>query len=533
MKKSIYFVITALFLTTLSCTSKQAVILQSTHLSIKEINDYMKMGRELSAQQKYEAAAEIFRKIIEDDTTNGEALIRCGFALTRLDQLAEARFYLTRVIDNRCGDIAEARLLRGTVYQENGSYDLALKDFNAYLSTKGSAIDSGNCLFRRATCYFQKNEFDAVIADCDHCLGKFEYEEYVRELLGDTYCRLGQPEVAVSQYRKALKIVENKKSLAQIDRIRNKVQTGCDRAEAAPALQRQIDDADTGAVIEIKAGTYDDHFTIANKIGLRIVVTGGVAEVGVDNERQTILTIHRSSNIVLEGFHFLHKGEHSSVTAVKIDSCDEITLRNCEIDGNGNGGIHAKDAKNLRIIKCSIHGCETGISTWNVDGCKISECRFWNNGFFNAPKIFTQKYCSHLEFTDNNNRFPDNAPVPETWLKLLKQSHRIPYFNTAPYLLTANLTIGGKEESVLLTQHDNFLPDNELVVAIISPTNKLDTVHLPVNQNFSWGLQRGAQVYSAPEPDKIKCEFNTKHDIWKGWIGWNDEKKKFGFWRKK
>jgi tetratricopeptide (TPR) repeat protein len=489
------------------------------HLSKSEIKRYMAMGIELSTQEKFKAAAEVFQKIIDDDTMNVEALIRHGYACTQNEEYADARYDFTRVIDHKIGDTAEAFLLRGTVYANTAQYAYAVKDFDVYLNVGGKNIDSASCLFRRAKCYYDENKFDSALADCKSSLGRFEYEEYVREMLGDIYCRLGKNEQAGEEYQKAQALYQEKNRAAHFERIKGKVESRCNRPDAIPSLQLKIDKAKPGDLIEIPAGTYNDHLFIYDKEDLRLIAVGGVAKLRTDNAHQQLIMIKNSRNITIDGFLLRHDVEGSAVCNIEIDSSEGVSVRNCEIVGSDMNGVYVKASKEVAFDKCVIHHCDPGLSFWNVDGAAVTQCRFWNNGFHYTSHDVTYNDATTISFDKNNTGFPDKSPLQEGWLSLLNKEGRLPLFNDKPYLLSGDFNGDGHDEYALQTQRANFSPDTGLDIAIISGTSHVDVVRLPVNQNFSWSVRNGrSEDGPNPSPDSIACEFNAAASISEGII---------------
>lgn len=474
----------------------------------------MKMGRDLSDQQKYEAAAEMFERIINDDSTNGEALIRHGFASTRLEQYDDAIFDFSRVINNKTGDTAEAYMLRGTVYQNKGHYDYAIRDFNAYLGIKTHSIDSNNCIFRRATCFSDENKFDSALADLNRCADGFEYREYVNELRGDIFCRMGKGDLATLEYRNAMELYQKKNSTGNLDRIKDKANNPCSRPDNTTSLQSKIDNSKPGDVITVPAGSYHDHVFIKNKENILLLASGGTVKMTGDQDKQPIFVIQNSRAITIDGFYLYYDGSGPSKQHIEISKSDSICLKNSEFEKTEVNSVYIRDSKRFSVIKCRFHNCSSALTLWNVEGCEVTDCQFWENGFHYHSNDIEGSNSTGLVYDNINRYFPDNTPVSGEWLASLKQFDLVPLFNARPFLVRGDFNGDGREEYALQTQKSDFSGDTGIKIAIFSENLTIDTVQIPVNQNFEWSIHSG----HSSSPDTIAVEFNSAHDYCRGMI---------------
>jgi tetratricopeptide (TPR) repeat protein len=483
-------------------------------LSKSQVGQYMKMGTDLSDQNKYDAAAEMFEKIIDDDSMNGEALIHHGFACTRLEQYSNAIFDFSRVINNKTGDTAEAYMLRGTVYQNKGHYDSAIRDFNMYLNIKSHSIDSNNCFFRRASCYSDENKFDSALADLNRCSDGFEYKEYVYELRGDVFCRMGKGDRAASEYQKAFELYQQKNSTGNLDRIKEKANSPCSRPENTTSLQLKLDNAKPGDVITVPAGSYHDHVFIKNKDHILLVSSGGTAKMTGDQDKQPIIVIQNSRAITIDGFYLYYDGSSDSKQHIEIRKSDNICLKNCEFEKTEVNSVYISDSKQISFIKCRFHNCSSALTLWNVEGCEVTDCQFWENGFHYHSNDIEGSNSTGLVFNKINGYFPDNTPVSTEWLSSLKQHDLVPLFKARPFLVHGDFNGDGREEYALQSQRADFRGDTGIKIAIFSENSVMDTVRIPVNQNFEWSNHLGHNS----SPDTIAVEFNSVHENCKGAI---------------
>ncbi len=156
------------------------------------------------------------------------------------------------------------------------------------------------------------------------------------------------------------------------------------------SLQDAIDviPDDVEVTIKIKPGTYYGSITLKDNLILQVSEPNNPSDpnenifvtiVGDPNTSAIQITNSKSSTYLLEKFVIL--GATDGI------SCDgnNITLKNCIIEGNKNYGISVYDSNNIGIINCTVTGNGSneidggGIGIWDNNNVIIVNTILWNN----------------------------------------------------------------------------------------------------------------------------------------------------------
>ncbi len=154
-------------------------------------------------------------------------------------------------------------------------------------------------------------------------------------------------------------------------------------------IQRAIDYARSGEIIQIAEGFYEisGSLMMENKSDITIRGTGVVDIIGLTYVHS--LWLKNCRDIVIENLHLVHQMGAEYVTCeganvLRLEDCDDITIRHNELNGCGNIGVYALNCRKIEIIKNYIHSNTSAgirIEGWHVEPelIIISENRIINN----------------------------------------------------------------------------------------------------------------------------------------------------------
>ncbi len=192
-------------------------------------------------------------------------------------------------------------------------------------------------------------------------------------------------------------------------------------ADLSP-LQRLIDAAAPGAVVEVGPGTYTGDIVIDRPIHL----LGRGRPLLLGSRAGSVIRV-RSDHVVVEGFDIDGRaggdlGRDSSGVHV---AAAHVTVRDCRIR-NTLFGVYVREAADARVERCSIRGIAgrdpgekgSGIHVWNTDGFRLvgndlADVRdgFYiqssSHGFIAGNAARDLRYGIHYMFSDDNT-FEDN-----------------------------------------------------------------------------------------------------------------------------
>ncbi len=133
-------------------------------------------------------------------------------------------------------------------------------------------------------------------------------------------------------------------------------------------------------------------------------------------EDVTIFTLKNCSNIKIIGLTLRHDLMGCFTNCFDINTCDNISFINCDINGSGYIGICINKSTNVKVENCKIHQCTVGIFLWEnnetYNGITASKSDVTiRNSFFEENEIgnicFDQNYADLIEFevTLNGKQF--------------------------------------------------------------------------------------------------------------------------------
>lgn len=149
-------------------------------------------------------------------------------------------------------------------------------------------------------------------------------------------------------------------------------------------LQNVIDASQSGDVIQFEPGRYEvaASLVIQEKSNLQFKGTAGVLLVCL-NPTANVFDVIDSKKVLLRSLRMTHREpaatERCTGNVIFISGGDEITIRDCEINGCGAIGVYAFTAR-LSVIRCHIHNN----SLWPITFCgthlSLKKNRIENNG---------------------------------------------------------------------------------------------------------------------------------------------------------
>jgi len=220
-------------------------------------------------------------------------------------------------------------------------------------------------------------------------------------------------------------------------------------AGAYDEVQEAIDESFDGATIFIDEGTYGMFEINTNVVGMRI--TGLNPLIESTQGWGNVVDIYFGENIMLDSLRIAHYDQASHFGSVINISCSKyISIRNCDIYGPGEAGIHMLSSEDISIIGNRIHDITyTAIKTamWQVDtvGCpnRVSGLDIRDNYIYNTP-LAIEGYTSDSDpldyYTMNYFYDPDLGPSDE-------ESFSLHYID--PTLLLATTTLVSHDPVVI------------------------------------------------------------------------------------
>ena len=157
----------------------------------------------------------------------------------------------------------------------------------------------------------------------------------------------------------------------------------------------------------------DSEFVLRNLDGLKI--TGASAEtvnLQISPRRSNVLSIEACSNIELTGLNIGHTdGGICTGGVLKLESCQNITIRECGLFGCGTLGVDATDCKGIYLDHSRIYHCSVGAMQLSAcydvlaDGCDVYDCT--------ALSLFSVENTYGFRFY--NSTVFSNEDVEYTW----------------------------------------------------------------------------------------------------------------------
>lgn len=144
-----------------------------------------------------------------------------------------------------------------------------------------------------------------------------------------------------------------------------------------PELQRRIDAAAPGAVVEVAAGVYEGNLVIDKP--LHLIGRGRPLLLGRGDGTVVVIT---APDVAIEGFDIDGRkgGDLGKDASGILAAAPRATIRDCRIT-NTLFGIYLKAAPGSRIERCRIRGIKeksagekgSGIHVWNTDGFTLAD----------------------------------------------------------------------------------------------------------------------------------------------------------------
>lgn len=155
-------------------------------------------------------------------------------------------------------------------------------------------------------------------------------------------------------------------------------------------LQKLINKAEPGDVIELKAGEYEGTILLRNKNNIELKGSdGGETILFTYDPEATVLVIENCTNITISELTLTHKIDMSCVAGViSIDSSSEIKISDCDINGSGAYGIIAYDSRDIDIINNEIHGCSYWGIEIDAEDVEITGNLFYENGSYSENNVY-------------------------------------------------------------------------------------------------------------------------------------------------
>ncbi|OHD12461.1 MAG: hypothetical protein A2086_07345 [Spirochaetes bacterium GWD1_27_9] len=171
--------------------------------------------------------------------------------------------------------------------------------------------------------------------------------------------------------------------------------------KAFSTLEEAINKASSGDVIKIKQGLYvvDSEIIISNKKNIKIVGEGFVDIIC--SVYVSILVLNNCDNITIENLHIVHKMgsnynynscEVANANVIDIYESENITIKNCELNGCGNIGIYCNESDKIIIQDNYIHSNVTYGISLNKDQKSITKIVIENNRIINNAEPIYYNY---------------------------------------------------------------------------------------------------------------------------------------------
>ena len=169
-------------------------------------------------------------------------------------------------------------------------------------------------------------------------------------------------------------------------------------------IEEKIYTALSGDTVKIEPGTYWGVLLFEELKNLTIDFTG--VKLLTDQD-VTIFTLKNCSNIKIIGLTIRHDLIGCFTNCFDINTCENISFINCDINGSGFIGICVNKSTNVKVENCKIHQCTVGIFLWEnnetYNGIPATTSNITiSNSFFEENEVgnicFDQNYADLIEF---------------------------------------------------------------------------------------------------------------------------------------
>ena len=178
-------------------------------------------------------------------------------------------------------------------------------------------------------------------------------------------------------------------------------------------IEEKIYTAKNGDIVSMEPGTYYGTLLLENLQNLTLDFTN--VEL-LTKQDVTIFTLTNCSNIKIIGLTIRHDIIGCFTNCFDVNTCDNISFINCDINGSGFIGICVNKSSGIKVDSCKIHQCTVGIFLWEhneiYDGIPaitsdvtVRECVFDGNKVGNI--CFDKNYADLIDFkvTLNGEKF--------------------------------------------------------------------------------------------------------------------------------
>lgn len=179
--------------------------------------------------------------------------------------------------------------------------------------------------------------------------------------------------------------------------------------ERYPTIQLAVEAAESGDIIQIKAGTYFSlqPVVIAYKDRLTLLGQGSVHIMTPNlfrgNDYLPVIAILHSTNIAVDNIHAMHErqpvwGSGCGGAVITVEHSANVNIEGCELNGSGAIGIQAAGATNLVIKNNYIH--HNSFSAFDLRDCAVISIK--QNRIEHNNQLMQKANVERLEVVSSN-----------------------------------------------------------------------------------------------------------------------------------